>query len=100
MLSNQPVRVLIVDDDPEFGTVAKNLVEIEGFAADLATSGAEALRLCGEGRYDLVLLDLMLGDAFGLDVLHEIKDRAPDLPVIVVTAHGSMEPAAEAVRAE
>jgi len=100
MLPNRQARVLIVDDDPEFGVVAKNLVEIEGFAADLATSGAEALRLCGDSNYDVVLLDLMLGDTSGMDVLHEIKGRAPDLPVVVVTAHGSMESAAEAVRAE
>jgi len=93
-------RVLIVDDDPEFGVVAQNLVEIEGFSARLATSGAEALQLCDDESFDVILLDLMLGDAFGINVLREIRGRAPDLPVIVVTAHGSMESAAEAVQAE
>src|SRR5712692_8802214 len=93
-------RVLIVDDDPEFGVVAQNLVEIEGFSACLATSGAQALQLCDDESFDVILLDLMLGDAFGINVLREIRGRAPDLPVIVVTAHGSMESAAEAVQAE
>jgi DNA-binding NtrC family response regulator len=97
---NASGRVLIVDDDPEFGVVAKNLVEVEGFSAQLARSGAEALQVCDEHSHDVVLLDLMLGDMSGLDVLREIRQRASSLPVIVVTAHGSMESAAEAVQAE
>ncbi len=96
MSSNR--RVLIVDDDQEFGLVTKNLVEIEGFSACLATSGAEALRLCREESFGVVVLDLLLDDVCGLEVLRKIKSSAPDLPVIVVTAHGSIESAAEAVR--
>ncbi len=93
-------RVLIVDDDPEFGIVARNLIEVEGFSAQLARSGAEALRICDPQSHDVVLLDLMLGDMSGIDVLREIRRRTATLPVIVLTAHGSMESAAEAVRAE
>jgi DNA-binding NtrC family response regulator len=98
MLTDSQERVLIVDDDQEFGIVTKNLVELEGFSACLVRSGAEALRLCSEESFGVVLLDLMLDDVLGLEVLREIKSYAPDLPVIVVTAHGSMESAAEAVR--
>ncbi len=93
-------RVLIVDDDPEFGVVAKNLVEVEGFSAQWVKSGAEALEVCDPQTHDVVLLDLMLGDMSGIDVLREIRKQAASLPVIVVTAHGSMESAAEAVQAE
>src|SRR5919201_226868 len=93
-------KVLIVDDDPEFSVVVKNLVEIEGFSARVAASGAEALRLYGDEPFDVVLLALMLSDTSGMDVLREIRSLAPDLPVIVVPAHGSMESAAEAVREE
>ncbi len=93
-------RVLIVDDDPEFGLVAQSLVELEGLTAQLVNSGSEALAVCGEQNCDVVLLDLMLGDVSGLDVLREIRSRSETLPVIMVTAHGSMESAAEAVQAE
>ena len=93
-------RVLIVDDDPEFGAVAKDLIEIEGCAAELAASAREALELAATRRFDVVLLDLMLGEASGLDVLRELRARDVHLPVIVVTAHGSMESAAEAVQAD
>lgn len=97
---NTPGRVLIVDDDPEFGLVAQSLVEVEGLSAQLVVNGEEALAVCGAKACDVVLLDLMLGDVSGLDVLRQIRQVAANLPVIVVTAHGSMESAAEAVQAE
>lgn len=93
-------RVLIVDDDPEFGIVAQNLVEVEGLTAQLVRNGDEALDVCRQQACDVVLLDLMLGETSGLDVLRQIRELADNMPVIVVTAHGSMESAAEAVQAE
>ncbi|MBS1790314.1 MAG: sigma-54-dependent Fis family transcriptional regulator [Acidobacteria bacterium] len=93
-------KVLIVDDDPEFGVVAQSLVEVEGLSAQLVSSGEQALTICHDQACDVVLLDLMLGEISGLDVLRQIRRQAEDLPVIVVTAHGSMESAAEAVKAE
>jgi DNA-binding NtrC family response regulator len=94
-------RVLIVDDDREFGLVAMSLVEVEGFSARLVTTGAEALEACHDESCDVVLLDLMLGDISGIEVLREIRARnGGKIPVIVVTAHGSMESAAEAVQAD
>jgi DNA-binding NtrC family response regulator len=77
-----------------------SLIEVEGFSASLVTSGAEALETCRDQAYDVVLLDLMLGDISGIEVLREMRARAEKIPVIVVTAHGSMESAAEAVQAE
>ncbi|HEX4947261.1 MAG TPA: sigma-54 dependent transcriptional regulator [Blastocatellia bacterium] len=95
---NAQAKVLIVDDDPEFGAVAQHLVEVEGYGASLATSGSEALQACREQAFDVILLDLLLGADSGLDVLRELHQQWPDLPVIVITAHGSLESAAAAVR--
>ncbi|MFN8001256.1 MAG: sigma-54 dependent transcriptional regulator [Acidobacteriota bacterium] len=97
---NPQGRVLIVDDDPEFGLVAKSLVEVEGLAAELVASGQEALQKMASDACDVVLLDLMLGEVSGLDVLRQLRNLTTNLPVIVVTAHGSMESAAEAMQAE
>lgn len=91
-------RVLIVDDDPEFGVVAQQLVEEEGYQAHLVADGTAALQACQQTAFDVVLLDLQLGSDSGLDVLREVHQRWPDLPVIVITAHGSLESAAAAVR--
>jgi two-component system, NtrC family, response regulator AtoC len=91
-------KILIVDDDPDFSAVAKSLVELEGFSSRLAMSAKEAIRLCHEQEFDAVLLDLKLGASSGLDVLRDLQSNWPGLPVIVVTAHGSLESAAAAVR--
>ncbi|HYE72083.1 MAG TPA: sigma-54 dependent transcriptional regulator [Blastocatellia bacterium] len=93
-------KVLIVDDDAEFALVVSSLIEVEGHAAMRAASGAEALELLREQSFDAMLLDLMLGQAWGLDVLREARAEFPDVPVIVITAHGSMESAAEAMRGD
>ncbi len=90
--------VLIVDDNQEFGLVTKTLVEVEGFSARLASTGAEALQNCRDQSIDVVLLDWVLGNSSGLHVLREIVRNHPHLPVMVITGHGSMESAAEALR--
>ncbi|MEP7271587.1 MAG: sigma-54 dependent transcriptional regulator [Acidobacteriota bacterium] len=100
MHGQQYGKVLIVDDDAEFGIVAKNLVEVEGFSAHLVSTAREALEVSGSQPFDVVLLDLMLGETSGLDLLRTIRLRHPLLPVILVTAHGSIETAAEALQAE
>jgi DNA-binding NtrC family response regulator len=93
-----PEKVLIVDDNQDFGLVTKTLVEVEGFTAYRAATGAEALNCCREHSIDVVLLDWVLGNASGLHVLREIVQNYPKLPVMVITGHGSMESAAEALR--
>ncbi len=90
--------VLIVDDNLEFGRVTKTLIENEGFSACLAVNGADALSCCHDRIIDVVLLDWVLGNASGLNVLREIVRSFPHLPVMVITGHGSMESAAEALR--
>ncbi len=100
MQDRQNGKVLIVDDDAEFGLVAKNLVEVEGFSAHLASNARDALEIAGTLPFDVVLLDLMLGETSGLDLLRTIKQRHPLIPVILVTAHGSIETAAEALQSD
>ncbi len=94
----QQKQILIVDDDPEFGAVVQQLLEIEGYSATLATSAQRALQVCAAHEFAAVLLDLNLGAESGLDVLREVKQLRENLPVILITAHGSLETAAEAVR--
>lgn len=91
-------QILIVDDDPEFGAVVQQLLEIEGYSATLTTTAQRAIEVCAAHEFSVVLLDLNLGTESGLDVLREVKLLHPNLPVILITAHGSLETAAEAVR--
>ncbi len=93
-----PGTILIADDDPDFCLTTRTLVEVEGFSTCVAATGPETLALCRDRAVDVVLLDWVLGSSSSLGVLKEIAKTYPDLPVIVVTGHGSMESAADALR--
>ena len=78
-------KILIVEDEKAIADVEKAYIIREGFDADTASDGAEALRMFNEGSYDLVLLDLMLPGMKGESVCREIR-RSSSVPIIMVTA--------------
>ena len=92
-------RILVVDDDPDILVLLRHRLEQLGYAVSTAAHGAEALaKLAGE-EPALVLLDLRLPRLSGLDVLQQIKQTAPEVTVIVMTAYASVEKAVEAMKA-
>ncbi len=90
--------VLVIDDEPVLQDVLKTLLETNGFDHYPASTAAEGMRLLREEDIDVVLLDLMLPDRTGLDLLPEIKSYDPHLPVVMITAYSSLESAIEAMR--
>lgn len=92
------MRILIVDDEPVLQDVLSTLLRREGFDVAQAQTAADALRLADEAEVDLVLLDLMLPDRPGLEVLRELKARDSEVVVIVITAYSSVETAIGAMR--
>ncbi len=93
--------ILIVDDDPTQRRLLQAAVERQGFSALTAGDGDQALAILSGpamGGVDLVLLDLVMPGLSGLDALREMKVRAPDLPVVVLTAHGGIETVVEAMQ--
>jgi two-component system NtrC family response regulator len=90
--------VLVIDDEPVLQDVLETLLRGNGFDYLGATTAADGMRLLREEDVDLVLLDLMLPDRHGIEVLGEIKSYDPHLPVIVITAYSSLESAIEAMR--
>jgi two-component system response regulator GlrR len=91
-------HVLVVDDDVELGHLLSIRLEAKGYRVTTESRAAAGLARLGRERVDAMLLDLRLIDADGLEVLSEVHDRSPDVPVIVLTAHGSIETAVEATR--
>jgi len=91
-------RILIVDDEALIRKSLGQVLSRRGYAVDAAASGAAARRLFAPGEYSLVLLDLRLPDASGIDLLKEFKAAQADLLVILMTAYGSVESAVEAMR--
>jgi DNA-binding NtrC family response regulator len=92
------MRILIVDDEPVLQDVLSTLLRREGFQVVQATTAADALRQVEEVEVDLVLLDMMLPDRPGIDVLRELKARDPEMVVVVITAYSSVETAITAMR--
>jgi DNA-binding NtrC family response regulator len=91
-------RVLIVDDEPSNRRILGQELAHRGYAVDVAKDGAEALRKVESTRPDLVVLDYMLPDLSGLDVLKALRQRDDDTPVVMITAYGTVERAVQAMR--
>src|SRR5271155_5294121 len=91
-------RILIIDDEASIRESLETLLTLEGYNVETATEGESGLDQIDRASYDLVLLDLALPGKNGLEVLHLIRERHPDLPVIMITAFGTVDNVVEAIR--
>jgi two-component system, NtrC family, response regulator AtoC len=90
-------RILIVDDDEVSCNLFAETLEREGYRVDQVHSGAEALSLLRDASHHLLILDVRMPGMTGLEVTRTAHERFPSLPIIVMTAFGSMETAVEAI---
>ncbi len=94
-----PSKILIVDDEPfNLDVLEQELTDL-GYAVERANDGAQALSEIDKVPPELVLLDYLMPKMNGIEVLHVIRKTHKDLPVVIVTAHGSIERAVEAIKA-
>jgi DNA-binding response OmpR family regulator len=93
-----PGRVLVVDDEPNVRLVFRTALESEGHQVDEAADGDVALRWLRRAARDVVLLDLRMPGMGGMEVLRRLRDEGNDVPVVIVTAHGSIPDAVEAMK--
>jgi DNA-binding response OmpR family regulator len=82
------VRILVVEDEPAIADFLRRGLQAEGYSVDCAHDGVEGERRALSGEVDLVILDVMLPERDGMDVLDTIRMRKPALPVIMLTARG------------
>jgi two-component system repressor protein LuxO len=92
-------QILLVEDSPSLATVYQEYLRAGPYESRHAHCIADALKFADQLMPDGVLLDLRLPDGDGLSVLRELRGRDPDLPVVVMTAHGSVTLAVEAMQA-
>ena len=97
--SATPARLLIIDDEPSIRESLETLLTLEGFDVTLARDGAEGLDLLSRSEFELLLLDLALPGESGIDLLPRITGLHPQLPVIMITAFGTVGNVVDAVRA-
>jgi len=81
-------RILIVDDEEDIRESLETLLTIEGYSVDLAPNATEGLERLAKSTYDLVLLDLMMPDKSGMEVLAEVRERDRETPIFLITAYG------------
>ncbi len=93
-----PTRILAVDDEPFNLDLLEQELGEHGYAIERATTGREALKKIEAVRPDLILLDHQLPDLSGLEVLKEIRTEDNEIPVILITAYGTVERAVEAMK--
>jgi DNA-binding response OmpR family regulator len=91
-------HVLVVDDEPNIRLVFRTALESQGHVVHEASDGRGALERLSAAPVDVVLLDLLMPGTGGMDVLRQLRDRGDDTPVVVVTAHGTVPDAVEAMK--
>lgn len=87
----QPVTVLVVDDEPVLAEMVSMALRYEGWNTVTAGDGSSAIAAARAERPDVVVLDVMLPDMSGLDVLHRLRQENPGLPVLLLTAKDAVE---------
>ncbi|MBS1858936.1 MAG: sigma-54-dependent Fis family transcriptional regulator [Acidobacteria bacterium] len=91
-------KVLVIDDEIDIREGLELLLTTEGYLADTAHNGGQGLEKLSANSYDLVLLDLMMPDIGGMEVLEEFRKRDRETPVFMITAYGSVEAAVKALK--
>jgi two-component system response regulator HydG len=93
-----PIQVLVVDNDPAHAETMADSLRSVGFACTVAMGGREAVSLLESSTFEIVITDLQMPDLGGLEVLAKSRELQPDAEVILVTGHGTVESAVEAMR--
>src|SRR5262245_5630885 len=91
-------RILVIDDEPDIRESLETLLAAENYRVELASNATEGLKRLESSSYDLVLLDLMMPDKSGMQVLDEVRVRDRETPIFMITAYGSIEVAVQALK--
>src|SRR5687767_11993950 len=93
------MRILVIEDDPTVGQYVKRGLEEHRWAVDLVSDGEEGERRASSEAYDLIILDMRLPGKSGMDVLHGLRSRGFERPVLVLTAQDAVDAKVTTLRA-
>jgi len=91
-------KILVVDDEADIRESLETILTLDGFTVETAQNGTEGLQKIEAGNYDLILLDLMMPDRSGMEVLAEVRERDKETPIFMITAYGSVQVAVTALK--
>ena len=92
------INILLVDDEEEFVKALSERIQMRDHGSEIALDGEQALKKIGEKRPDVMVLDLKMPGMDGIEVLRHVKKAYPELPVIILTGHGTEKDEEEAFR--
>src|SRR5689334_11990969 len=96
--SAEPLRVLVIDDERFHAEAVAESLERVGYSCTVATSGTAGARKIEHEDFDVILTDLRMGDMDGLAILRKARHDLPDAEVVVITGHGDVKTAVEAIK--
>jgi DNA-binding NtrC family response regulator len=91
-------KILVIDDEKSIRTTLQEILQYENYEVDLASSGPEGLEMFALKKYDIVLCDIKMPEMDGLEVLEKIFEKASDTQVIMISGHGNVENAVQAIK--
>jgi two-component system, NtrC family, nitrogen regulation response regulator NtrX len=91
-------KILVIDDEKSIRTTLQEILQYENYEVDLASSGPEGLEMFSLKKYDIVLCDIKMPEMDGLEVLEKIFEKASDTQVIMISGHGNVENAVQAIK--
>lgn len=94
--TNYKVCILIVDDEPSVGDALRLVLESKGYEVVLVTKGLDGIDQARKRRFDFGVVDLFLTDTSGFEVITDLRNLQPQIPILLITAHGSPQVCAEA----
>jgi len=94
----KPPCILIVDDDPGQRSLLDSFLRTQGFETVTADSGARALEILSDGKFDMMISDVRMPGLSGLETLRRVRQQFASLPVLLVTAYTDIRDAVEAMR--
>src|SRR5262245_31225746 len=97
-MNGEPLRVLVIDDEERHAEAVAESLERVGYECVIATSGSAGAKRIEQDDYDVVLTDLRMEDMDGLAIVRKAKQDLPDAEVVVITGHGDVKTAVEAIK--
>jgi len=91
-------KILVIDDEKSIRNTLKEVLEYEHHQVDLAEDGPSGLELFSANSYEIVLCDIKMAKMDGIEVLQKINETSPDIPVIMISGHGNIDTAVEAIK--
>lgn len=91
-------KILVIDDEKSIRNTLKDILEYEKFEVDLAQDGIEGLEFAENNKYDVILCDIKMPRMDGIEVLEKLMEQNPDNTVVMISGHGTVETAVEAIK--